>query len=108
MTDTPEDLHQELDQLKSEVQTLKNALETLQGQFEDKVKRLEEENEVLKHAPRRGSLTMKVSAKGALSIYGLGRFPVTLYKEQWERLLGSSADIHAFLAENEALLKSKE
>ncbi len=108
MTDTPENLREELDQLKSEVAALKTAFEAVQGQFEAKVKHLEEENEVLKHAPRRGSLTMKVSAKGALSIYGLGRFPVTLYKEQWERLLGSSADIHAFLAENEALLKSKE
>jgi hypothetical protein len=108
VTDIPENLRQELDQLKGEVQALKIAFEGVQGQFDEKVKHLEEENDGLKHAPRRGALTMKVSAKGALSIYGLGRFPVTLYKEQWERLLGASDDIHAFLAENEALLKSKE
>jgi hypothetical protein len=50
---------------------------------------------------------MKVSEKGALSIYGMGRFPVTLYKEQWLKLLDMSSDIRNFIAENEALLKSK-
>lgn len=51
---------------------------------------------------------MKVSEKGALSVYGLGRFPVTLYKEQWEKLLDPGEAIRQFLAENDQLLKKKE
>ena len=51
--------------------------------------------------------TLKVSEKGGVSIYGLGRFPVTLYRAQWERLLGMSEDIRAFIAENESRLKVK-
>ena len=51
---------------------------------------------------------MKVSEKGALSVYGMGRFPVTLYKEQWLRLLDMSSEIRAFIAENDARLKAKE
>jgi hypothetical protein len=50
---------------------------------------------------------MKVSEKGAVSIYGMGRFPVTLYKEQWLKLLDMAADIRAFIAANEAQLKRK-
>ena len=50
---------------------------------------------------------MKVSEKGALSVYGLGRFPVTLYKEQWSRLLDAADDIRAFLKENDDKLKAK-
>ena len=50
---------------------------------------------------------MKVSEKGAVSIYGMGRFPVTLYKEQWLRLLDMATDIRAFIAANEAKLKAK-
>ena len=55
-----------------------------------------------------GSLTFKVSAKGAVSVYGLGRFPVTLYYEQWKRLLGSVESLRTFLEENKSQLKSKE
>ena len=51
---------------------------------------------------------MKVSEKGALSIYGMGRFPVTLYKEQWLKLLDMSAEIRAFITANETQLKTKE
>jgi hypothetical protein len=51
---------------------------------------------------------LKVSEKGGLSVYGLGRFPVTLYKEQWTKLLDIADDIRAFLKENDARLKSKE
>jgi len=51
---------------------------------------------------------MKVSEKGALSIYGMGRLPVTLYKEQWLKLLDMSADIRALIAANEAQLKRKD
>ena len=52
-------------------------------------------------------LTMKVSDKGALSVYGLGRFPVTLYRGQWERLIGASQEITAFIAANSATLTVK-
>lgn len=51
---------------------------------------------------------MKVSEKGALSVYGMGRFPVTLYKEQWRRLLSMADEIKAFIDANEQSLKSKE
>ena len=68
--------------------------------------RLKAENESLKRTRSKG-VTMKVSEKGALSIYGLGRFPVTLYKEQWIRLLDSADDIRNFIQENGDALKSK-
>lgn len=70
------------------------------------LERLRAENESLKKQRSRG-LTMKVSAKGAVSVYGLGRFPVTLYKEQWMRLLEMGDGIRSFIAENEADLKAK-
>ena len=53
-------------------------------------------------------MTLKVSEKGALSVYGLGRFPVTLYKEQWTRLLDAAQELRGFIAENDAQLKTKE
>ncbi len=56
----------------------------------------------------RGQITLKVSEKGALSVYGLGRFPVTLYKEQWLRLLTMTDQIRAFIQENDDKLKKKE
>ena len=70
------------------------------------VARLREENERLKDRQGRG-MSLKVSEKGALSVYGLGRFPVTLYKEQWQKLLAMSDEIRDFLRENDAQLKSK-
>ncbi len=69
--------------------------------------RLRAENENLRKAGR-GKSTLKVSEKGALSVYGMGRFPVTLYKEQWLRLLEMADEIRAFIAANQASLKSKE
>ena len=54
------------------------------------------------------SLRLKVSEKGALSVYGMGRFPVTLYKEQWLKLLGMADEIRAFIAANDAQLKAKD
>jgi hypothetical protein len=69
--------------------------------------RLRAENEAVKQGRRAGSLSMRVSEKGAVSVYGLGRFPVTLYKEQWEKLLAMSDEIKAFIAENQARLKVK-
>lgn len=55
-----------------------------------------------------GALTFKVSAKGAVSVYGLGRFPVTLYHEQWRRLLSSVPALETFLEQNKSQLKSKD
>jgi hypothetical protein len=60
-----------------------------------------------KREPQRG-IRLKVGEKGAVSIYGMGRFPVTLYKEQWRKLLDMSDDIRAFIAANEAQLKAKD
>ena len=70
------------------------------------LERLRNENAALKKGAASG-VTMKVSEKGALSIYGMGRFPVTLYKEQWLKLLGMSDDIRAFIAANDGQLKTK-
>lgn len=71
------------------------------------IERLRAENEALKK-PSRGQMSLKVSEKGALSVYGLGRFPVTLYREQWEKLLGMATEIQSFIQENDARLKKKE
>ncbi len=57
---------------------------------------------------KRGTLYCKVSEKGALSVYGLQRMPVTLYVEQWQRLLDFSDDIRQFLKDNDASFKRKE
>ena len=73
------------------------------------LERVKAENEALKKRGQLGGSTMlKVSEKGAVSVYGLGRFPVTLYKEQWEKLLAMSEDIKKFIAENKDRLKVKE
>jgi hypothetical protein len=71
------------------------------------IERLRNENATLKKGAS-SSLRMKISDKGALSVYGLGRFPVTLYKEQWLKLLDIADDIRTFIAVNEAQLKAKE
>jgi hypothetical protein len=68
--------------------------------------RLRAENEALKRP--RGQMSLKVSEKGALSVYGLGRFPVTLYREQWEKLLGMGDEIRMFIQQNDDKLKKKE
>jgi hypothetical protein len=73
------------------------------------LERVKAENEALKkHGQRRGGTMLKVSEKGAVSVYGMGRFPVTLYKEQWEKLLAMSDEIKGFIAENKDRLKVKE
>jgi hypothetical protein len=78
---------------------------------EQKLARLEAENRTLREqvAQRKpGELRMKISEKGGLSVYGLGRFPVTLYKEQWKRLLDHAEEIKKFLEENDHNLKAKQ
>ncbi|HZT75496.1 MAG TPA: hypothetical protein VFA27_02480 [Vicinamibacterales bacterium] len=70
------------------------------------LERLRAENERLKSEKTRG-VSLKVSEKGGVSVYGLGRFPVTLYKEQWGKLLAMADDIRAFIRENESKLKTK-
>jgi hypothetical protein len=70
------------------------------------VERLRAENEQLK-GQRGRSVSLKVSEKGGVSVYGLGRFPVTLYKEQWAKLLAMSEEIKAFMKEHDGQLKTK-
>jgi hypothetical protein len=71
------------------------------------LERLRNENAALKKGAS-SAVRMKVSEKGALSVYGMGRFPVTLYKEQWLKLLGMADEIRSFIEANEAKLKAKE
>lgn len=72
------------------------------------LERLRAENERLKADKKSGRPTsLKVSEKGGVSVYGLGRFPVTLYKEQWAKLLDMADEIRAFIQENESKLKTK-
>jgi hypothetical protein len=76
-------------------------------ELKSELERLRNENAALKKGSSTG-IRMKVSGKGAVSIYGMGRFPVTLYKEQWLKLLDMSDDIRAFIAANKAQLKTKD
>jgi hypothetical protein len=71
------------------------------------LERLQKENESLKARTSKG-ISLKVSEKGGLSVYGMGRFPVTLYKEQWLKLLDMSDDLRRFIQENDSKLKTKE
>ena len=75
-------------------------------ELKTELERLRAENERLKNRQTRG-VSLKVSEKGGVSVYGLGRFPVTLYKEQWTRLLDMADDIRVFIKENDAKLKAK-
>ncbi len=70
------------------------------------MQRLRSENAALQHSSARG-ISMKVSEKGGLSVYGLGRFPITFYKEQWLKLLDLSDDIRAFITAHDGELKTK-
>ena len=76
-------------------------------ELQTEIERLRAENEALKK-PARGQMSLKVSEKGALSVYGMGRFPVTLYREQWEKLLAMADQIRQFIQDNTHLLKKKE
>ena len=71
------------------------------------IERLRAEHESLKR-PTRGQISLRVSEKGGLSVYGLGRFPVTLYREQWEKLLSIADEIRAFIRDHDQALKKKE
>jgi hypothetical protein len=77
-----------------------------EDELKAELERLKAENEALKARGAKG-LSMKVSDKGGVSVYGLGRFPVTLYQEQWLKLLDLADDIRAFIREHEGQLKRK-
>ena len=83
MTETNEPSY---DELKAELEKLKNEKDTR----------------------RKGDITFKVSEKGAVSVYGMGRFPVTLYQEQWLKLLAAGDQIREFIEANKSKLKAKE
>jgi hypothetical protein len=78
-----------------------------EAELKAELERLKAENQALKARGSKG-VSMKVSEKGGVSIYGLGRFPVTLYQEQWLKLLEMADDIRSFIKENEGRLKKKE
>ena len=79
---------------------------TTEAELKAELQRLKAENESLKARGSKG-VSMKVSEKGGVSVYGLGRFPVTLYKEQWLKLLAMADEIRRFIEENAARLKTK-
>jgi hypothetical protein len=83
-------------------QSDENGNETTQ----DELDRLRAEVAALKASQQKG-LRLQVSAKGAVSLYGIRRFPVTFYVEEWEQILGMAEDIKSFMAENKAGLKRK-
>jgi len=78
-----------------------------EAEMKAELERLRAENAQLKTKDKSG-ITLKVSEKGAVSLYGMGKFPVTLYKEQWLRILATASQIEAFIRENDAKLKTKE
>jgi hypothetical protein len=78
-----------------------------QSDMEAELERLRTENALLK-SKSKSKLSLKVSEKGGVSLYGVGRFPVTLYKEQWLKILASAQEIEMFIHENEGKLKVKE
>jgi len=78
-----------------------------EAELQAELEKLKAENAALKARGGKG-VSMKVSEKGGVSVYGLGRFPVTLYLEQWLKLLDLAEDIRGFIRENEPKLKKKE
>src|ERR1700751_964207 len=97
-----------LGSLESELYAGNRRRETMsESEMQAELERLRAENAQLKSKDK-GGLTLKVSEKGGVSLYGMGRFPVTLYKEQWLRILASAPEIEAFIRENESKLKTKE
>jgi hypothetical protein len=80
---------------------------TTEAELKAELERLKAENEALK-ARSTKAVSIKVSEKGGLSVYGLGRFPVTLYQEQWLKLLDLEQDIRTFIKDHQGELKKKE
>ena len=78
-----------------------------EAEMKAELERLRAENAKLKSKDSAG-LSLKVSEKGAVSLYGMGRFPVTLYKEQWLRILACASEIETFIHENDSKLKTKD
>ena len=78
-----------------------------EDELKAEVAKLKAEMEALKARTSKG-ISLKVSEKGAVSVYGMGRFPVTLYKEQWIKLLDMNEDLRRFIAENDSKLKAKD
>lgn len=78
-----------------------------EAEMKAELEKLRAENAALKKGVGKG-LSLKISEKGGLSVYGLGRFPVTLYKEQWIKLLDIVEEIRSFMTANESKLKTKE
>ena len=76
--------------------------------YEELKARLTDLEKQVETKKRSGAMEFRVSEKGGVSVYGLGRFPVTLYYEQWTRLLGASEDLKKFLEDNKSRLKLKE
>jgi hypothetical protein len=70
------------------------------------LERLKAENEALKAKEKRGT-RLQVSEKGGVSLYGMRRFPITFYKEEWERILEMADEIRSFMRENAGKLKTK-
>ena len=77
-------------------------------ELQKELERLKAENEALKTPRQAGTLSFRVSEKGAVSVYGLGRFPVTLYQEQWDKLLAATNELRVFIDANRAHLKKKQ
>jgi hypothetical protein len=75
---------------------------------DDLLRRIAELEQQINKKSTSGKLSFKVSEKGAVSVYGLGRFPVSLYYEQWQRLLSSTEELQAFMDANKDKLKLKE
>ena len=78
-----------------------------EAEMKAELERLTKENASLKERTSKG-ISLKVSEKGGVSVYGMGRFPITLYKEQWIKLLDMSDDLRRFIEENSSKLKVKE
>jgi hypothetical protein len=76
--------------------------------YEELKARLSELEKQVETKKRSGSMEFRVSEKGGVSVYGLGRFPVTLYYEQWTRLLDAAENLRQFLEENKGKLKRKD
>jgi len=92
----------------AQMDTIQMAPKTASADLLAELAKLKAENEALRTSKvREGKLAVRVSAKGAVSVYGLGRFPVTLYQEQWARLLAHGDAIKGFIKANAAELKVK-